>query len=721
MIVILTCVLLPLGILAFYSYRIARYKKTDGHLTVQQWATTHISVFLVNYWAPCFTFLLDRADILEAQLLWQLPSWTQWSWSQAWKRTDDFKSRPSYTYSPLPSEPHQIRLLRVERSKLLPTVLNATLESFDLDDAPSYEAVSYCWGDPTPSEQMIIDGCIFRLTQSAYKLLLARRSFWRQRWIWIDAICINQQDEVEKSAQVRLMQEIYKKASQVVVFPGGGIVQARLASIMLYEVFAAQKTYEGTGVDFNKFFFADRQSPRWHAFSELFRSPYFHRVWVIQEITVGREVLLYYGGRYIPWYIFIEVASSCLDPHRRNLLLHTDTTGTRSFIDKSAFENIAVMSLLHNGWDIVETTNSGHFGELDHFKLGTILFNTANFKSTDPRDKIFALLGLATDAGDGRLVPDYRKAPSQVYTEATQHLIAGKGTIALLSLAGTGFNHPRKVQSLPSWVPDFSEQRPNFPLADMASPQKLYHASKMTKPKVRIATGSDGQEICVSGVLADEVVCLCSTRALDYGLRAGERYKVLDMAKTKHEWLKEAESRCSSVLDASQNGVDGQSQFDKFWHTLVAKRIAGSSKGAEEYYDVYKSWRQLGGAVAGVRKDVAYEDVGRDIIYRGADPKVIQGIDDGSITSFDMSFSEACVGRLVAVTRARRLCLVPPLTREGDVVFIPFGAQVPYAVRQADWSPASTDAYELVGEAYVHGMMDGEALDNVSETEIQLI
>ncbi|RYP40497.1 hypothetical protein DL767_001626 [Monosporascus sp. MG133] len=604
---------------------------------------------------------------------------------------------------------------------MLPTVLNATLESFDLDNAPPYEAVSYCWGDPTPSEQMMIDGCTFRLTQSAYKLLLARRSFWRQRWIWIDAICINQQDEVEKSTQVRLMQEIYKKASQVVVFPGGGIVQARLASIMLYEVFAAQKTFEGTGVDFNKFFSADRQSPRWHAFSELFRSPYFDRVWVVQEVAAGREVLLYHGGRYILWYIFIEVASACFDPHRRNLLLHTDTTGTRSFIDKSAFENIAVMSLLHNGRDMAETTYNGHIGELDHFKLGTILFNTANFKSTDPRDKIYALLRLATDADDGCLIPDYRKTPSQVYTEVAQHLIVGKGTIALLSLAGTGFNHPRKVQSLPSWVPDFSEQRPNFPLADMASDQKLYHVSKTTKPKVRIANGSDGQEICVSGILADEVVRLCSTRTLDYGLRPGERYKVLDMAKTKHEWLKEAESRCSSVLDASQSGVDGRSQFDQFWYTLVMKRTAGSSKDPEEYYDAYKLWRQLSGAIAGVGKDVAYEYVGRDIIYRGADPKLIQGIDDGSITSFDISFSEACVGRLVAVTRAGRLCLVPPLTREGDVVFIPFGAQVPYAVRRVDWNPASTDAYELVGEAYVHGMMDGEALDNVTETEIKLV
>ncbi|RYP40427.1 hypothetical protein DL769_011768 [Monosporascus sp. CRB-8-3] len=603
---------------------------------------------------------------------------------------------------------------------MLPTVLNATLESFDLGEAPPYEAVSYCWGDPTPSEQMMIDGCVFKLTQSAYKLLLARRSFWRPRWIWIDAICINQQDEVEKSTQVRLMQEIYKRASQVVVFPGGGIVQARLASIMLYEVFAAQKTYEGTGLDFNKFFSADRQSPRWHAFSDLFRSPYFDRVWVIQEVAVGKEVLLYHGGRYIPWYIFIEVGFACFDPHRRNLLLHTDTPGMRSFVDKSAFENIAMMSLLHNDWDIVETTNSGHFRELDHFKLGAILFNTANFKSTDPRDKIFALLGLATDADDGRLIPDYRKTPSQVYTEVAQHLIVGKGTIALLSLAGIGFNHPRKVQSLPSWVPDFSEQRPNFPLADMVSAQKLYHASKMTKPKVRIANGSDGREVYVSGILADEVVSVCSTRALNYDLRTGERFKILDMVRTKQEWIKQAESRVSSLLGESQNRVDGRSQFDQFWYTLVAKRITGSSKDPEEYYGPYKSWRQLGGALAGVRQDIVYEDVGHDL-FRRTDPKLIQDIDNGSITSFDMSFSEACVGRLVAVTRAGRPCLVPPLTREGDAVFIPFGAQVPYAVRRADWSPPSTDAYELVGEAYVHGMMDGEALDNATETEIKLV
>src|ERR1700730_7095187 len=94
------------------------------------------------------------------------------------------------------------------------------MRHYPLDQAPEYEAISYHWGDNSRTQQILLDGSWFKVTQNAYDALYNRSFYARTQWVWIDSVCINQDDSIERAKQVRLMKDIYEQASRVVVFLG---------------------------------------------------------------------------------------------------------------------------------------------------------------------------------------------------------------------------------------------------------------------------------------------------------------------------------------------------------------------------------------------------------------------------------------------------------------------------------------------------------------------
>lgn len=129
-----------------------------------------------------------------------------------------------YHYMPIDSDKYgEIRMLCLLPGRKEDPVL-ARIESCSLDNPPSYEAVSYAWGSPFLNDVIVIRDGNFdysvRVPQSLYKALTQLRHHIRPRYIWADAICINQQNEEEKSQQVQLMPRIYRKAAKVLIWLG---------------------------------------------------------------------------------------------------------------------------------------------------------------------------------------------------------------------------------------------------------------------------------------------------------------------------------------------------------------------------------------------------------------------------------------------------------------------------------------------------------------------
>lgn len=126
--------------------------------------------------------------------------------------------RRAYEYKPLQS-PTQIRILTLEPGgREAPLCLSLTHAS--LDDAPSFEALSYAWGDATNRIAVEYGDKEMQITQNLYDALRHLRHLNSARYLWADAICINQADLVERGAQVQLMARIYSEADKVLLWLG---------------------------------------------------------------------------------------------------------------------------------------------------------------------------------------------------------------------------------------------------------------------------------------------------------------------------------------------------------------------------------------------------------------------------------------------------------------------------------------------------------------------
>lgn len=132
----------------------------------------------------------------------------------------------TYALTPISTHPQYIRLLRVEAAlhhgdqQDDTDPIRGTLLEVDLDTSPVYSALSYVWGSDSTKREVIIGDNIFSVTENCYTALWHLRRLLGQYTIWIDAICINQEDEAEKLAQISLMDMIYKQAEQVYAWLG---------------------------------------------------------------------------------------------------------------------------------------------------------------------------------------------------------------------------------------------------------------------------------------------------------------------------------------------------------------------------------------------------------------------------------------------------------------------------------------------------------------------
>ena len=127
----------------------------------------------------------------------------------------------SLTYSPLDVEEREIRLLRLLPGRWTDPIA-CELSTVSLRRNPCYDALSYVWGDPKDTLPITVDGKLLQATKSVRLALRRLRSYHNSRTLWVDAICINQEDQEEKTQQVMLMRYIYSNAKSVQVYLGEG-------------------------------------------------------------------------------------------------------------------------------------------------------------------------------------------------------------------------------------------------------------------------------------------------------------------------------------------------------------------------------------------------------------------------------------------------------------------------------------------------------------------
>ena len=297
-----------------------------------------------------------------------------------------------YKFCPLPSPSTDIRILKLREGEPQ-TPLHCTLKSTRY---PTYEALSYHWGDGEPTEEITLNTKgkdfpdPFMVRPNLASALRQLRYRDRPRYLWIDAICINQDDNSERNVQVALMDGVYKGASEVCVWLGEEGDHSDLALSFISRVVILD--------DFDRLV-ADRRTPHeWTALSDLMKREWFSRRWVVQEIALAKSARLYCGGSSADWSDF-AVAVSLFEA------VETEDRSISKTIQKSEDYNripdylgeiqfLGATRLVDATSNLFRKAKSGEVQE-KLLTLEALVSNLSAFKASRPHDTIYAILALA--------------------------------------------------------------------------------------------------------------------------------------------------------------------------------------------------------------------------------------------------------------------------------------------------------------------------------------
>lgn len=202
-------------------------------------------------------------------------------------------------------------------------------EARRVSETPKYFAVSYYWGDPSVMYPILLNGEKVKIMENLYQLLTT----WRRTWadnlrnpLWIDALCINQDDLQERNHQVRRMKAIYEGAYQVIVWLGPATDDSDLALAKICSIYAQYSSIKdllmGQNISLREAgdlaletlvredvapavltqrLPAPNDGNPWPALKKFFQRPWWNRVWIIQESTTKIETSFFCGGFVISW------------------------------------------------------------------------------------------------------------------------------------------------------------------------------------------------------------------------------------------------------------------------------------------------------------------------------------------------------------------------------------------------------------------------------------
>lgn len=309
-----------------------------------------------------------------------------------------------YQYAPLDLH-EEIRLLVLDASGVRETVFGKAIECslvhVRLANKPAYRALSYRWGETTDVRQLLVNGQTMWVRENLWfalwYILAHDRARASQTWksttrcLWVDAVCINQNDIGERNHQVGIMSQIYSKAEEVAVWLGRGEELTDLAI----------ETLQGLGKPEEWVSLQQDTQGRWRALKGLFELEYFSRMWIVQEVVLARCLTIYCGSKSVDWSKL-----NYLREHLRSV-------------------NLASRNELSN-WTFIEGMNKNLAMELDRNRKAwegrnthlVQLLEACQFcNCSDPRDKVYSLLGFASDCQNNELLADYSKTLFLVYND----------------------------------------------------------------------------------------------------------------------------------------------------------------------------------------------------------------------------------------------------------------------------------------------------------------
>lgn len=657
---------------------------------------------------------------------------------------DERPSPPPYKYAQLSPEGHEFRIVHILPgtwdedvkcelhvvSSDRPTPSEEDLSWDTLLDVPhadaaktkekepgKYQTLSYVWGDPGIKRPILVDGCTFEVTLNLWSALRRLRNRPGEgeglgvRKMWIDALCINQNDNEERTRQVTMMGTTYARCSEVVIWLGDG-VECVAGSRSVAEETRGQEdertVEEGTALfqsnlekevyplklekdsqdlahssvgnafavlyklarvthlpDLKMFVEVDKRGPKrdlhrdyrqsLRALHKIMKRPYWNRIWVVQEAILPPNATVVCGSISVPWQMIVD-AGYAFNRHSVKCcyMEWANLTWRTVFVDFSFI--VRVVNLAR------ERRRKG-----STVTLYWLLKQYFDREATDPRDKAYGVLGLVNSWGNEEpLVPDYDISARELYEELTMRIVHETGSLEILmgqTLHHTGGDDDDNEEGMPSWVADWGRTPDAREWDWEQGPWTMseYYSASPRKPFV--AECLPNSLLHVRGVRVDPIISVSS-------LMTVENQSILFSS------LEDVLSLYPSPKEATSPYIAGGDVENAYFCTLRGDIMYNQDLEFPHRYTRTKPEDRRGYEL--YRNGFTHSDVG----------------EEGDIEAFRLfwkSAVEAVRNRRFFVTKSGYMGLGPKGTKAGDEVVVLEGARVPFVVRGANDGTSSVD------------------------------
>lgn len=345
-----------------------------------------------------------------------------------------------YTYRPIEST-CQVRLMALLPGRKGET-LQCSLDTVDIENLESYETISYTWGDSSSAAFVLCEGEEIRISANLEAALKQFRNDMKPRVLWTDRICIDQDNIIERSDQVSLMGTVYSRANRVLIWLGDGdeftaatflfldMIKDRVINALVHPPVA---TFSSKAAASAFFGIPDFASYEYSCLLKFLERPWFKRAWCYQESVLSQQSILYCGSSTTTGEMMFSLCA-CLQ--------YLDLQRDYPFISFTATEWTGTLAATFHTLQDSKVT-----GQKVKFDILRTLTKRRGVGVTDPRDLVYSLLGVASDA-EG-IEPDYSLSVVDVFTSVVLHIIKSRRDLVILGRVlgqSAGF---------PTWVPDW--------------------------------------------------------------------------------------------------------------------------------------------------------------------------------------------------------------------------------------------------------------------------
>ncbi|KAL8654970.1 MAG: hypothetical protein Q9210_001177 [Variospora velana] len=556
-----------------------------------------------------------------------------------------------------------------------------------------YLALSYTWGDPSNPREITVNGLPLLITENLEACLKVLRSkkYTQHGWkFWIDAICINQKDIVERAGQVKRMREIYTRAWTPIIWIGKEENGSKDALDLVVTLAAEYSSRDGV----NRLTSTLHRNAqhfgigRWRALYNIVCRRYWRRLWILQEVALGRYTTpVLCGERTLYWGQFARAF---------NVLIKTDEV-----INIYITNELKEASLPFDGviWPNLGTVQEVQFHQDSHLsdkRIDTyrLIHVSRSVLSTDPRDKVYGLLGLMDESIAALIEPDYTDSVENVYRSFALATIKATGSLDVIRHCV-----PTEDPNSPSWVPALTVEPTGaaFTLRDDS-----FTTSGLSSASVR----PNSHLLVCKGFIVDRIDglgCMWS-KGWDSGSVLQTR-SILDPYNTFEAAQK---AIWKSMVACHTTPTE---YLDTDYGLLLASPALNKANLPEQtpLKDLIASFI-FDWCVQYLAGDADFKIAGRPLKGYCWEKVVPEHIDAVHLRDALMQRDRINLSRRLMTTDMGYVGMAPEEVERGDAVAVLFGCSMPILLRQSTIESGDV-RWRVVGECYVHGIMNGEAME----------